>query len=936
MLNPVSPPPTGSPILAGDRFFLRTSYQFDSTDTATVVVDNNAITESYTMEVARRVGINAHSAATVTDFSADDLENQLALAATTSFYDFNFANFKVWRQSNIILSNGTYSIQFKNVTFGPTGDKVRVGFVYPSSISETSLSYVTNLSDAIDIGIVLPVGTVRTPNWSAQTSFIVSVVTTGAIDAVTYTWEAGPQPNFVAAGVVAGDIAFINANSSLLPQDAGLTGIVTSVTATSFTIQIPTGTAVSDNVAVSNIINQNGTITVTTAAPNGVETGGVIALWNTAISMGSTEPLNGAYTPTVISPTQFTVQTPLGVPGGAISAISSVNGVVTVTVPNHGLSVNNIVLISGVTIAGLNGLYPVAVVLSANQFQYYVPGSLGSATSGGRVDFQSIVPGSNSIPISSIIGVSGVVTVNLTSAPINPLAVGQLIQISGTDVVAWVSSGSYGVGDVVKYGSNYYVALVASAPLTTTGNVSNVTNPNQISGLASSTNVAAGWSVTDTAGFIPPLTTVLSIISPTVVQISANATGADTGDTITFTPPNPAVNITAWQLTSLSFNGIWVVNTVGSTTQFTYLLAETGHMVGVPSQGNAAQTVVQGNLARGIGGNAISYLQFAQVTTTAQQVADFVTQSMATIITAQVLAGGSSPITTSTADINNQSGYFIGSVTSLSTHNNSRMINILVGGNIPAGSAITLSGMSPSTYNGTYVVLLSSPSGASHLLTLWSEVVETAASSTTAQTGSYSGSTPYLMMRDGERSIASSNLQALIGSPQFTLQTAWTTVPSIGEEIRLLACNNDQLQRFWSQLVVSGLTNVSRVDAAKYGYELEVTTKTPGSIGSIQFTGGNANVGHLAAVGSSAQLGITGSFPNGKLGVIYVPYGLQQSVTADQWLLLDNTVLNNKIIGLNLGHRHHHDWRWYLDHEWPWQLPKPICYDLQCHHRPQG
>lgn len=448
-----------TPIKANDRYFLRSSYQFDSLDTVTVVIDQNLSTQSYAVPVSRRLQINSNSTPTIQSFSASDIQSSLALSDPNSFYDFDFSNFKAWRQANTTLTNGTYSITFTAADFGPSGNSQRVGFVYPSSLSQTSLSLNIGNSDMIDIGIVLPVKTPRTPNWDGSTSFTAAVTTTGGLDTITYTYQVGTQPNFVSAGVVAGDLCLINPLANFLQADAGLQALVSGVTATSFSLQLPTGLVQTDDVQFSSMTNLNGTVSVTSATPHNISAGERIGFYDTASPNGSSYPFNTTYYPTITGTSSFTVPTPSGVPGGAIAAGTFVNGVVTITSNNHGLSVGNIVLISGVPTTQYNGTYAVSAVLNANQFQYISSGSQPAIAS-GRFDFQSYTPNAATVVNITTLSQTGyTVTVTTTGGT---FVANQLVQIQGTSIDAWNIGNTYNVGDIVSYGSLTYVSLIAS------------------------------------------------------------------------------------------------------------------------------------------------------------------------------------------------------------------------------------------------------------------------------------------------------------------------------------------------------------------------------------------------------------------------------------------------------------------------------------------
>lgn len=433
----------------GTRLFLRAAYQFDSSDKLGVIVDGNDSTGSYSVEVARRLQVSTNSTPTTTSFSATDLESSLPLSSASSFGSFDFTDFKVWRQAHATLTNGTYSIVTKAADLGPSGNRFRIGFVYPSSVSQTSLSLLTGYSESVDLGIVLPVTTPRTPNWNSTSSFTVSVVTAGGTDQVTYTWRVGTQPNFTSAGVIAGDVAILSPQLQFLSDDAGFSGLVQSAGATSFTVQRPTGTAQADALQWDSAENVGGIITLVRAAGHGIQVGQNFGLYGTPILTGATRPFNaGGYAAVTATSTTVTSAVPPAVPGGAISSATFSSNIITVNSTAHGLFVGNVVQLSGIG-SPYDGTYGVWTVPSPNQFQVVKTGFAASVAT-GRFDFQPIGPTGASSSATALVRTSSsnLVTVTLSS-PLT-LAPTQFVSISGVTVAAWVSGNVYNVGDVVQ------------------------------------------------------------------------------------------------------------------------------------------------------------------------------------------------------------------------------------------------------------------------------------------------------------------------------------------------------------------------------------------------------------------------------------------------------------------------------------------------------
>ena len=166
------------------------------------------------------------------------------------------------------------------------------------------------------------------------------------------------------------------------------------------------------------------------------------------------------------------------------------------------------------------------------------------------------------------------------------------------------------------------------------------------------------------------------------------------------------------------------------------------------------------------------------------------------------------------------------------------------------------------------------------------------ASAVYAPGGTATGSLPMQMLYDGENEVLSSNLQSLATFPQFTAKEAWTTAPAIGEQLRLVAVDNEQLVRFWNQLVVTGFSNVGNVELTRYGREIQLSTQTFGGEGSVEITGGVANSLEVAIVGSGEEL-------TTKEGYFSVPQALHKGFIVGQWINLINNITQNKELGFS-------------------------------------
>ena len=887
-----------SVIQADDRYFIRSSYQFDSQDTSTVVIDTDNITKGYNLPVSRKLVVNNLCTPSNQHFSADDAQSSLALKDSSSFGTFDFKDFKLWRRASTILTDGsTYSISISAGDFGPSGNRIRVGFVYPTAITQTTLAYTATTSDLIDIGLQLPVKTPRTANWTQYSSFTTNVTTTDGKDTITFTHRVGQTPDFITSGVVSGDVAIVNSSSHFLNGNKDYSARVTGVASTSFTVDMPTGSAVNDNLAASGILNSNpsgsaGVIEVSTA-PNkhNIKSGQMIALWNTAIANGTIgAPFDAVYTPKIKDDYTFTVPAPINTPGGTIYSVSrATSGTVTAVVNNHGLSVGNVILVESVSDLTFCGTYTVTSIIDPNTFTYSTSNVIPvSIITSGHVRFESYGLTGLSKSISSIVR-SGY-TVTATSA-LHGFTTGDLVKINGTDIETYDPTATYASNTVTKFNSLNWAAKTAVSPITKT--LLGVTLSSYIitgTGL-DLIGLAAGMKLQNhslvPANTFPDDTYIVSV-APTAITVNNTSSATVSNVTLKFNQLNPDVNPTMWQLTTQTLNGQFSVTVINSNT-FTYHSDSSGDITGL-AQGQAQKMTTQASLARPIGGANSDYLSFAEIGTTVQEVVDYITTSMLESLVAKVMSGATANISTSTYDINSVSNYLSGNISSIQKTVSSRTVKLLSDTLAIAGSTIRTSNL-PTGYNDTFIVTNTEQVGISYLLTVITQV-KSSSTVTLPVGGTFTGETDLQALADGENGISSSDLAATIGSPMFIAKHPWINPPSIGEELYVIASNNDQLSRFWSKLIVTGLSNSAKIDSSEYGRQLQLTTQTFGSNGSIQVTGGLANAGTVAIVGSA-------SVHNGRQGLLNIPYELRKGLVAREWITIDNENKQYKQIGFD-------------------------------------
>jgi len=804
-----------------DRYYKIDGLRLTDSDILTAIVDDDLTTKVFGLPVSRKVTIDDNSTPTLIDISIADAESSLEINDAASFGGFSFDDWKIWRQANAILTDGVYSLRAKYADKGPTGDSVRLGFVYPQSATQTEISLTYLNEETTGVGVVLPVQDERDATWAADSCFTVDVVNISpAKDEITFTWRTGTQPTFLTGPantqISIGDIVIIASNADFLPENRDIQAQVTGITDTTFTVETLANQLVSDSVSAIDIQTINGTMTVTTAIDHDIEKGDRVGLWGTSPISGSNTPYDFVFYPVVTSPTTFTVDVGDQIPGGLAIQGTHSDGLVTVTTQDpHGLEVGAVVIISDFSLSNYNGLASVLSIPSPTQFTYIRQGSSATVVN-GRFDYQTYgLTGVGSIVSADKVG--GTVTV--TTAAAHGLSNGNLVSITGADVADYAAGTSYNVGDVIEYSGILYKSKVAA----------NLGNQPDIS--------PASWGVT-----IEDLD-----ISGAVI----NVTGATTFE--------------------MSYS-----NSIGDTFS-------TG--------GSLSLYGAQAEMARALG-NSVANLAFVDVSTTAQDVIDFISDNYSNTLKLELYNGtdGSETISSSTADNDLATGYIAASADTLTTFNGSQSIELTVDTNIPAGSTISLTGVG--SYDDTYTVLSVEETVPS---TTWTikllSSIKASSTSTSAITGDIVGQTRYVALVDGERSIATTDLDAVPFSPMLALKSEWLTVPEIGDEVALVAVRKRHLVDFWNRLIVTGLPNATEIQTSQVGEEIQITTNTFGRDGSVEIAGGSANSKTVALVGSGSE--------QDKLGVFLIPTDLRSGLTTDSWVQLGQTEVQNKLLGLD-------------------------------------
>lgn len=253
-----------------DRFYLASPLNFGPNDTAVAIIDNNPTSESFEIPLFRVATTNTAIASNTNTFNATDTAAGGTNFSSSFGSTFDFSNFKVLMQAKNVLqpAPANTAILYRSAPWGRSGEKVRISYVYPSVANSAVGSTVTN-DQFVHININLASGVTVSTGITAATGWNITVTAntpSAGIDQVTYTWNgSGPSPAFTLSG---GEYVNIGQNTNFPLADTGIFRVSTqggfTPTATSFSVQMPTGVAV----AASNVsTNVNGAIAFYAASP---------------------------------------------------------------------------------------------------------------------------------------------------------------------------------------------------------------------------------------------------------------------------------------------------------------------------------------------------------------------------------------------------------------------------------------------------------------------------------------------------------------------------------------------------------------------------------------------------------------------------------------------------------------------------------------------
>lgn len=232
-------------------------------DNLNVVLDGNAVSKSYGINLFRKIRPVSGSTYASTNIQVLDVDNgsqPLSTAFGTTDTDFfrDFFVFMKARGKSHAASGGSAPAGYHNnkailwrfARFGPEGNRARVSYINPTAANQT-LAVTTINGQYAEIQIRLPSDAARTgTNVSESTRFTVAVAAASPASTVTYTYSKpsvslSRVSNVVTGttgsvhGYAVGDIVFISASSSSVTLPNGAKIVASTPTSTTFTYSEP-------------------------------------------------------------------------------------------------------------------------------------------------------------------------------------------------------------------------------------------------------------------------------------------------------------------------------------------------------------------------------------------------------------------------------------------------------------------------------------------------------------------------------------------------------------------------------------------------------------------------------------------------------------------------------------------------------------------------
>jgi uncharacterized phage protein gp47/JayE len=255
-----------------DRFYLASPLNFGHNDTIVVILDNNTENEAFTIPLYRDALVNSTYTSNPSNFNAYDVTSGPTVQFSAFFGPtFSFNNFKVLMQAKKVLkpSPSMTAILYRSVMWGSSGEQISVAYVYPTGPNLPISSNINIVNDQVQLTVGLKSGNSISTSIDSTTNWNVTITPNtpmAGVDQVTYTWSGtGTAPALSLSG---GEYVNITTQSTFNVANTGVFRVSTQAgftpTPTSFTVQRPTGVAVAQSNASTNV---NGAVSFYAASP---------------------------------------------------------------------------------------------------------------------------------------------------------------------------------------------------------------------------------------------------------------------------------------------------------------------------------------------------------------------------------------------------------------------------------------------------------------------------------------------------------------------------------------------------------------------------------------------------------------------------------------------------------------------------------------------
>jgi len=163
-----------------------------------------------------------------------------------------------------------------------------------------------------------------------------------------------------------------------------------------------------------------------------------------------------------------------------------------------------------------------------------------------------------------------------------------------------------------------------------------------------------------------------------------------------------------------------------------------------------------------------------------------------------------------------------------------------------------------------------------------------------------------VFLKDGKNYILSTDLDALVGNPQFTFKNS-LTLPSFstntvdaytfndGEQIRIVPTTSLHLSEFFNILAVTGFTTIGEIKSVRRNSTLQFSSDITGSEGSVQVAGDTASAA-IATIDGSAV--VVGSQSNQK-SIVTILTSASTGFHSDQYVKVSASEIQKKNIGID-------------------------------------